>query len=157
MKTISLPDALADALTAALGGSNAAPVSTVDYSVVWNPPHIIMHKGVQIQARAPINPDWQPSSTDTIFGTPPSFVADPSNAKGTQACRSPAGFPLFWSSDGVNAYISQGEAAYPNDAAVLAAINKTTLTPDQIAANAAQWAATTNNLKNQNVQQGQQV
>lgn len=153
MKTISLPDALADALTAALG---AQATATVDYSEVWDPPRHIVVNGCNIMARAPLNPAWQPSSAESIFGQSGNIsmyaaVGDPSNGDGvTKALRSAGGFPLFWAGD--TPYLYHRGACFPNDASVLADIKRAA--DAQVGAQA-KWDATTGKLKDR--QQGEKI
>jgi len=62
-------------------------------------PHLIQIAGLQIMAKAPINPAWKPGMTDYIFGQAPSFVWDGANGDTfdpPRPLRSPMGFPQGW-------------------------------------------------------------
>lgn len=155
MKTISLPDALADALVSALGGQ---AVAEVDYTQVWDPPRLITVGGVNILAVAPINPKWSPGTTASAFsgslGDSVAALHDPSligQANGKdKPYRSPAGFPMFWPPNSDVGYVYHRGACFPDDASVLEDIKKSEAA--QVGAKE-KWDATTAKIG----KQGQQV
>lgn len=74
----------------------AAPVASGPVAVAeW--PHLITIDGINVMAKAPLNPAWKASSAGHIFGSQAGWVYDPSNgdkAVPPQPLRSAAAYPL---------------------------------------------------------------
>jgi hypothetical protein len=66
------------------------PVNSVPQSVRW--PRVIQVGGVNVQAHAPIAPDWLPGHTAAIFGTGKGVLREPGRPFGA---RSPRGYPMI--------------------------------------------------------------
>lgn len=111
-------------------------------------PRIIVVDGVRIMAKAPINPDWKPSMIARILGTQgATFVADPANgdeATPPQPLRSGLGFPIRYTIIAGHVVgtgtILFGDNGFNSDAEVIDWLQRTTMTPAQIAQMQADWA-----------------
>ena len=118
-------------------------------------PRLETIKGVQMMLSAPLNPLYRPSFYARLFGGQgQKFVADPSNAAEQENAslhlplRSPAGFPLSyaigWGDDGKRVVIGtptvyNGDQAFNSDVEVMEAIRRDVKTPEQLAAEQAEW------------------
>ena len=126
-------------------GDSAQPLATpAQY------PRVEKIKGVSMMLYAPLNPLYIPSGYATIFGSQPGTqVYDPSNgAEVGMPLRSPAGFPLFYAIGLDDAgkkivvgtpSVYYGDQGFNSDAEVMVFIQRTTVTPEQEAANKAEW------------------
>jgi hypothetical protein len=108
--------------------------------------------GTRVLAKAPLSTLYRTSQMGTIMGRPfaggGGHAADPANgdeANPPLPLRSPAGFPVRYTLvNGVvvgTASVMWGDNAFNSDAEVLDYIRRTTLTPEQVAANKAKWDA----------------
>jgi hypothetical protein len=80
-------------------------------------PRLEVIQGAQFYLRAPIAPTWEPSQYGRMFGAR-QVLPDPSNAKGEQPLRSPAGYPLVYLIAGRPARVLFGESTFADDAQV---------------------------------------
>jgi hypothetical protein len=93
-------------LIASLGPSAGIPAGSVPAPVpvvipeAQTYPKIVLHRGVQYMLNAPLPDKFENSMSANVFGKPPNFVRDPSNAPAGFPLRSPAGWPLFYPLDG---------------------------------------------------------
>jgi len=119
-------------------------------------PHYLVSDGVGYMAYAPINPAWRDGSmTNHIYGSQGAFILDPSNGVGKGVpIRSPGGFPLVYTfgADGAvigTATIRHDNQSFSNDEEVASYIARGVKTPAQLAAEAAEWEATYQRMREQ--------
>lgn len=102
----------------ALANGDTTPVGTY--------PRIVTIDGASMEVAAPLAADWVPSMTDRELTRYGSFGSEPSNgAQYGQPIRSPAGYPLRYTPNGMGGFVGTPTVVYdgqtfPDDAAVIA-------------------------------------